>query len=496
MKSMTNWGTPPEARWANWVKFTVGGHPIYISPKWDDELGLATWVYEQQLAPLVRDSLESWQTVRQVWLAECGQPLNLPHTEREAEKISKSKQRWHDDVLAEIASGDAREILAWKDDDGTGTPFELLDDDGGDDGEKKKDSKEDASRKQRGRSPVAKKDLTTIAKTIAERGKQHSDKSDEYEPVDDIVRQQYYADQEKRGLSMLQALDEQQKEQIAVKWVQTAAKMISDTVIHRTQQGDKQAQTSAEKKIRENLVDKLVSAIENHPAVSHTTPPLSEREVEEKLSETEFPTEDVPLEIRLDTLALPGLPAPIPSLNVRMYIDEHGLFLGDQKTAEEWEMQIRWMLLRQAEEGLTRDDQGLCADKKYRDVTYRRQQFIRVQEQFIRQMRDQVTVYKILEWAVALDNGAPTLVHQLKIRTVLREGISRANAERIFAEGWLYRLDKKTRSPPRRNQFPKLKESKRKKDILTMQMLEDEDDAQEGQFDARDPADVAIHVNP
>ena len=42
-----------------------------------------------------------------------------------------------------------------------------------------------------------------MAKTIAEKGKQHSDESDEYEPVDDIVRQQYYADQEKRGLSML-----------------------------------------------------------------------------------------------------------------------------------------------------------------------------------------------------------------------------------------------------------------------------------------------------
>ena len=111
-------------------------------------------------------------------------------------------------------------------------------------------------------------------------------------------------------------------------------------------------------------------------------------------------------------------------------------------------------------------------------------------------MRDQVTVYKILEWAVALDNGAPTLVHQLKIKTVLREGISRANAERIFAEGWLFRLDKKMRSPPRRNQFPKLKESKHRKNILTMQMLEDEDDVQEGQFDARDPADVAMRDHP
>ena len=34
-------------------------------------------------------------------------------------------------------------------------------------------------------------------------------------------------------------------------------------------------------------------------------------------------------------------------------------------------------------------------------------------------MKDQVTVYKILEWAVALDTGAPTLVQKLKINTVL-----------------------------------------------------------------------------
>ena len=49
-----------------------------------------------------------------LWLEECGQQLNLPHTEREAEKIAKSKQRWNDDVLAEIASEEAREILEWK----------------------------------------------------------------------------------------------------------------------------------------------------------------------------------------------------------------------------------------------------------------------------------------------------------------------------------------------------------------------------------------------
>ena len=131
MKLMTNGGPPLEARWANWVKFSVNGFPFYVSPKWDDELGLATWVFEQQLAPLVAQSQESWQAVRQVWLEECGQQLNLPHTEREAEKIAKSKQRWNDDVLAEIASEEAREILEWKEDAEPEPPFELLDDDAG-----------------------------------------------------------------------------------------------------------------------------------------------------------------------------------------------------------------------------------------------------------------------------------------------------------------------------------------------------------------------------
>ena len=192
-------------------------------------------------------------------------------------------------------------------------------------------------------------------------------------------------------------------------------------------------------------------------------------------------------------MKLPGLPAPIPSLNVRMFIDDHGHFLGDQKTDEEWEMQLRWMLLRQTEERLTRDELGLCAIKKYKHVTGRREQFIRVQERFVKQMRDQVTVYKILEWAIALDTGAPTLVHQLKIKNLLREGISRANAERIFAEGWLLRLDKKQRPAQRRGQVPQPKESKYRKDILTMQMLEDEE---QEEVDVRGPADITIQDNP
>ena len=325
----------------------------------------------------------------------------------------------------------------------------------------------------------------TLAKTLVEKGKQ---RSSEFEPVDEAARQQYNARQEAKGLRLLQALDKQQKEQIAVKWVQTAAKMISEAAIIGTQQGDKKAQTSAEKKIRENLVEKLVSAVEAHPAVGRGTLPLTGQELEDKLSETEFPTEDVPLEIRLDSLKLPGLPAPIPSLNVRMFIDEQGHFLGDQKTDEEWETQVRWLMLRQSEERLTRDELGLCASKKYKHVTSRREQFIRVQERFVKQMKDQVTVYKILEWAVALDTGAPTLVQELKVNTVLQEGISRANAERIFAEGWLHRLDKdkKPRSSPLRGTFPK--ESKNRKNILAMQTLEQDDFEQEDRLDPNGPA--------
>ena len=98
--------------------------------------------------------------------------------------------------------------------------------------------------------------------------------------------------------------------------------------------------------------------------VGQVVQPLSAQEIEDRLSETDFPTEDVPLEIRLDTLKLPGLPAPIPSLNMRMFIDEHGYFLGDQKSDEEWELQVRWMMLRQTEEHLTREELGLCTSKE------------------------------------------------------------------------------------------------------------------------------------
>ena len=164
-----------------------------------------------------------------------------------------------------------------------------------------------------------------------------------------------------------------------------------------------------------------------------------------------------------------------------MFIDEHGHFLGDEKTDEEWETQVRWLMLRQSEEHLTRDELGLCTDTKYKHVTGRREQFIRVQEQFVKQMKRQVTVYKILEWAVALDTGAPALVRKLQINTVLQEGISRANAERIFAEGWLHRLDKdkKPRSSPFRGTFPK--ESKNMKNILAMRMLE-QDETEQGDY--------------
>ena len=477
MKKMTNGGPPLEARWATWVKFSVNGFPFYVSPKWDDELGLATWVFEQQLAPLVHQSQESWQAVRQVWLEECGQQLNLPHTEEEAQEIAGSKQRWNDEVLAEIASEEAREILEWKDDEEDANPFEVLEDEADGDGEKQDDQNEKTSRPGRGRFPAVKDKVGAFAKTLAEKGKRSSG----FQPVDEAARQEYYARQEEKGLRLLQALNEQQKKQIAVKWVQTAAKMIPGAAITGTQNGDKKAQTSAEKKIRENLVDKLISAIESHPAVGHVAPPLSGQELEDKLSETEFPTGDVPLEIRLDSLKLPGLPAPIPSLNVRMFIDEHGHFLGDEKTDEEWETQVRWLMLRQSEEHLTRDELGLCTDTKYKHVTGRREQFIRVQEQFVKQMKRQVTVYKILEWAVALDTGAPALVRKLQINTVLQEGISRANAERIFAEGWLHRLDKdkKPRSSPFRGTFPK--ESKNMKNILAIQMLE-QDETEQGDY--------------
>ena len=79
---------------------------------------------------------------------------------------------------------------------------------------------------------------------------------------------------------------------------------------------------------------------------------------------------------------------------------------------------------------------------------------------FAKQMRDKVTVYRILEWAVALDTEAQVLVQELKIRTVLRQGMHRANAERIIAEGWLHRLNKQQPPPQshhRRGQIPKPK---------------------------------------
>ena len=61
---------------------------------------------------------------------------------------------------------------------------------------------------------------------------------------------------------------------------------------------------------------------------------------------------------------------------------------------------------------------------------------------FAKKMRNQVTAYSMLEWAIALDDEAQALVQDLKIREVIKQGMQRANAERIIAEGWLYRLEK------------------------------------------------------
>ena len=94
----------------------------------------------------------------------------------------------------------------------------VVEDEADGDGEMQ-DKKETAPRPPRGRSPTEKNKVGKLAKSLAGRGKLRSSGS---EPVDEAARRQYYAEQEARGLRLLRALDDQQKKQIAVKWVQTA----------------------------------------------------------------------------------------------------------------------------------------------------------------------------------------------------------------------------------------------------------------------------------
>ena len=56
-------------------------------------------------------------------------------------------------------------------------------------------------------------------------------------------------------------MSDQQKKQIAEKWVQATVKVIPEVWVVRAQQGDKQAQTKGEKKLRENLVAKMTTLI-------------------------------------------------------------------------------------------------------------------------------------------------------------------------------------------------------------------------------------------
>ena len=65
-----------------------------------------------------------------------------------------------------------------------------------------------------------------------------------------------------------------------------------------------------------------------------------------------------------------------------------------------------------------------------------------MEKQFAKKLRNQVTAYSMLEWAVALEDDGQALIRDLKIRDVIALGMQRANAERIIADGWLYRLER------------------------------------------------------
>ena len=182
-----------------------------------------------------------------------------------------------------------------------------------------------------------------------------------------------------------------------------------------------------------------------------------------------------------------------------MFIDEHGYFLAAERSNEEWEDQLRWLLMRQVEEALTRSEIGLSKKTKeiQEAVMKRQEEFIQVQKQFAKRMRNRVTVYRMLEWAIALDVEAQALVQDLKIREVIKQGIQRANAERIIAEGWLYRLQKQQHTPPpqdadqkaqvpqrwNRHAFAYMRErgpgqakmSKYRREVLARQNFEDDD---------------------
>ena len=143
-----------------------------------------------------RRRCEFWKDVRQFWLEECGEKLGLEHREAESKAIACSRRRWNQEVLAEIASHEAREILKWQDDsDDGGGEFELLGD-----GEEKED--EDGEHKDKkdgpggggGRTPKPKDTKSPFS--IAERAQNLAKKKKSSEPVDESEVEQGEAEQE------------------------------------------------------------------------------------------------------------------------------------------------------------------------------------------------------------------------------------------------------------------------------------------------------------
>ena len=102
MKQTQNGGPSLEARWAV-GKVQPKRVPLHIS-KVDDELGLYGSYSNKTGTAGAPVTSPGRQCGRCGWRTE---KLNLPHTEREAQDC-ESNQRWNDDVLAEVASEEAR----------------------------------------------------------------------------------------------------------------------------------------------------------------------------------------------------------------------------------------------------------------------------------------------------------------------------------------------------------------------------------------------------
>ena len=283
-------------------------------------------MYEEQLVPLVNASDAGWNEICHFWLQECGQRLGLEHREQESKAIACSKKKWSKEVLGKIASQEAREILKWQDDGEEGADeFEVL---GGDE-----DEKEDKDRKHgdpgsgpgrdQGGNPKPKAEAKSPFGTIADRAKSLQEKSKKksgYEPVDESESDlDEIAEQVSRGRTILRSMNEYQKEQIAEKWVQAAITGLPEMWLDTAQQGDKQAQERGEKKLQENLLVKILAAIESHQPVAQRGFgfPASDQELDRRLKEVDYPSDDVPLEIRLRAIPLISAPAAIPPRRMR-----------------------------------------------------------------------------------------------------------------------------------------------------------------------------------